>query len=86
MSRGNSFRAFSDRDRQRARTDKLHEYYNERAKSIFSEKNQREEPLVEVSSEIMAVRRGALKVFEPLTYAWVRFVYCSIYHSFSKSG
>ncbi len=69
MSRGS--RTFAEKDRQYARADKLHDYYNERAKTIFSEQNQREEPLVEVSPEVVAVRKNALKVYEPLTYTWV---------------
>ena len=70
MSRG-SIRTFSERDRQYGRTDKLHDYYNERAKTIFSEHNQRHEPLVEVSHEVLAVRKKALKVYKPMTFTWV---------------
>ena len=75
------------------RAEKLHEYYNQRAKSIFSERRQRTEPLIEVSSEVMDVRRRALKVYEPLTYTWVSLykkciyiyiyiVYIQYYHCF----
>lgn len=64
--------SFSDRDRYFVGTEKMHDYYNERAKSIFSEQNQREEPLVETSPEVLNIRKRALKVFEPLTYTWVR--------------
>jgi len=71
MSRGS--RTFSEKDRQYARADKLHDYYNERAKTIFSEQSHREEPLVEVSPEVLAVRKNALKVYEPLTYTWLIF-------------
>lgn len=71
MSRGS--RTFSEKDRQYNSSDKLHDYYNERAKTIFSEQNHREEPLVEVSPEVLAVRKNALRVYEPLTYTWLIF-------------
>jgi len=51
--------------------DRLHQYYNERANRIFSDSPSNDEPLVEVSDEIMTVRKSALKVYEPLTYTWV---------------
>lgn len=73
LSRG-TLRTFSERERQlhgRTGTDRLQEYYNERARTIFSEQNHNDEPLVEVSPEILAVRRSALRVYEPLTYTWV---------------
>lgn len=71
MSKGGSYRAFSERERNPGRTDRLHEYYIERAKSIFSEKNHRDEPLMDVNPQVLAIRKEALKVFEPLTYTWV---------------
>ena len=77
MSRGSlATRTHSERDNPRpyGGTDKLHDYYNERAKSIFDEQNHQEELLVDISPEVMAVRRSALKVYEPLTYTWVRIV------------
>lgn len=57
------------------RGDRLHQYYNERANRIFSEMPQPASnlPLVEVSAEIMAVRKSALRVYEPLTYTWLIF-------------
>ena len=62
-------RTFSDG----RRGERLHQYYNERARRIFSEPST-DEPLVEVSSEIMAVRKSALAVYEPLTYTWVSLI------------
>ena len=67
MSRG-SFRGLSERG---GRTDRLHDYYNERAQSIFSERSQRDAPLMGVSPEILSIRKRALSVYEPLTYTWV---------------
>jgi hypothetical protein len=66
-------RTYSDGKNNDERGDKLHQYYNERANRIFSEPPQpaSDEPLVEVSEEIQAVRRAALRVYEPLTYTWV---------------
>ncbi len=61
-----------------ARGDRLHQYYNERANRIFADensrrknKNSKEDPLVEVNQEVMAVRKSALTVYEPLAYTWV---------------
>ncbi len=52
--------------------DRLQQYYNERANRIFSDvDSSNDEPLVEVNQEIMAVRRSALTVYQPLTYTWV---------------
>lgn len=72
----------SSQQYRRRHADKLHEYYNERAKTIFSKhkkNDRREEPLIEVNAEVLAVRKRALKVYEPLTYTWVSF---SCYFSF----
>ena len=68
----------SDRDRDRSNGDRLHQYYNEQANRIFSEQPARtaaDEPINGVSEEIMAVRRSALSVYEPLTYTWVSFLF-----------
>ena len=66
-------RTFSDGRNNDERGDRLHQYYNERANRIFSEPPQpaSAEPLVEVSEEILAVRKSALRVYDPLTYTWV---------------
>ena len=66
-------RTFSDGRNNDERGDRLHQYYNERANRIFSEPPQpaSDEPLVEVSEDILAVRKSALRVYEPLTYTWV---------------
>ena len=68
-------RTFSDgRNPTSSRTngDKLHQYYNDHANRIFSEQPSKpDEPINGVSDEILAVRRSALTVYEPLTYTWV---------------
>ncbi len=72
----------SSQQYRRRHADKLHEYYNERAKTIFSKhkkNDRREEPLIEVNAEVLAVRKRALKVYEPLTYTWVSFVVIVIF-------
>ncbi len=74
----------SRRDRERGGDgDRLQQYYNERANRIFSDvDSSNDEPLVEVNQEIMAVRRSALTVYEPLTYTWVSAVkVCSIQYN-----
>lgn len=65
-------RTISQQDGQR-----LQRYYNERANRIFSEDNTRDEenaqPFVEVSNQVLNVRKNALSVYDPLTYTWVSF-------------
>jgi hypothetical protein len=77
-------RTFSDgRNHNDDRGDRLHQYYNERANRIFSEPPQpaSDEPLVEVSEEILAVRKSALRVYDPLTYTWVSTLFAELYYS-----
>lgn len=56
---------------------RLQRYYNEQANRIFSEDNARDEenaqPFVEVSNQVLNVRKNALSVYNPLTYTWVSF-------------
>mmetsp|Transcript_10329 Transcript_10329/g.14607 ORF Transcript_10329/g.14607 Transcript_10329/m.14607 type:complete len:589 (+) Transcript_10329:102-1868(+) len=52
--------------------DNLHQYYNDRANRIFSgAQSEGESSLLDVPEEIIAVRRAALTVFDPLTYTWL---------------
>jgi len=71
-------RTFSEgRNYYEKRGDRLHQYYNERANRIFSETSHQPAsssvPLMEVSAEILAVRKSALRVYLPLTYTWLIF-------------
>lgn len=69
-------RTFPDGPTQNDRSngDRLHQYYNEQANRIFSEQpTTADEPINGVSDEIMAVRKSALTVYEPLTYTWVSY-------------
>lgn len=54
-------------------TNRMHQYYDARANRIFSESSQRyhQDPLNDTRAEILAIRKSALTVYEPLTYVWV---------------
>lgn len=53
--------------------NRMHQYYDARANRIFSESSQPylQDPLNEIRTELLAVRKSALTVYEPLTYVWV---------------
>lgn len=62
----------SRRDNQHFVTDKLQQYYNKKANRFFSGTQTSHDPeLLDIPTEIFAVRRAALTVFDPLTYTWV---------------
>jgi hypothetical protein len=56
--------------------NQMHQYYDARANRIFSESSQPylQDPLNEIRTDILAIRKSALTVYEPLTYVWVSII------------